>query len=133
MIYGKHFCNVPWLLLAGAIAGLCNGLLGVGGGIAIVYALSAFEGDEGEEDGRRDIFATAVASILPISAVSAFFYVGSGIEAAGVEQYILPAVTGGIVGAFFLDKMKPRLTSKLFSLLVMWAGASMILRRAGIL
>lgn len=129
---GHNFLNIWLLLLTGAAAGVCNGLIGCGGGIFIVYALSAFAG--GDLD-KKDVFSTAVASILPMSAVSVLAYMtGNGApDASGVSRYLLPAVAGGVVGAFFLDKIKSRALGRLFAILVMWAGLSMILRRAGVM
>lgn len=124
-----------WMLLAvGAMAGVCNGMIGCGGGIVIVYALSYLYRNDGGIT-QKDVFATAVASILPMSAVSVVMYVcdGSAGDVSGVYKYLIPAVTGGIVGAFFLDKIKSRALRRLFAVLVMWAGVSMILRRAGVM
>ncbi len=129
-----HSYNIWILLLVGAAAGVCNGLIGCGGGIFIVYALSYLYRYDGEV-GKKDVFATAVASILPMSAVSVFMYMsgGNAPDASGAYKYLLPAVIGGAVGALLLDRIKSRLLGKIFAALVMWAGLSMILRRTGIL
>ena len=117
---------------AGFLAGVCNGMIGCGGGIIIVYALSnLYAGDP--ERTPQDVFASAVAAILPMSLVSSLIYTASGVDGAGAVKYIVPAVTGGIVGAFLLDKIKQGFLRRLFAVLVMWAGVSMILRRTGIL
>lgn len=128
--------NIVFLLITGVFSGLCNGLIGCGGGIFIVYALTYLARREGAPDvfDQKDVFATAVASILPMSAVSAVIYARQGDvgDVSGVYGYILPAAVGGVVGAFLLDRIKSDALRRLFAALVMWAGASMILRRAGV-
>lgn len=126
--------NIWILLLIGATAGVCNGMIGCGGGVVIVYALSYLYRKDGVIT-QKDVFATAVASILPMSAVSVIMYITDGTagDIGGVYKYLLPAVAGGITGAIFLDKIKSRALGRLFAMLVMWAGVSMILRRAGVM
>lgn len=124
-----------WLLFGtGVLAGVANGLIGCGGGIFIVWVLTYLCRESGEFS-DKDVFATAVASVLPMSAVSAVLYSASGVSANAGELYgyLLPAVVGGALGALFLDRIGSRALKRIFSLLVMWAGLSMILRRAGVM
>ena len=126
--------NIWLLLCVGAAAGVCNGMIGCGGGIVIVYALSYFYRNDADV-APKDIFAPAVASILPMSAVSVMIYAVSGTagDAAGAYKYLAPAVAGGVLGAFLLDKIKSDALKRLFAVLVMWAGLSLVLRRAGVM
>ena len=55
--------------VSGALAGAVNGLFGGGGGMVLVPLLSGWCGMEGKRS-----FATCVAVILPLSAVSAAGY-----------------------------------------------------------
>ena len=55
--------------VSGALAGTVNGLFGGGGGMVLVPLLSGWCGMEGKRS-----FATCVAVILPLSAVSAAVY-----------------------------------------------------------
>ena len=55
--------------LSGTAAGLVNGLFGGGGGMVLVPLLNGWCGLEGKQ-----AFATCVAAILPLSAVSAAVY-----------------------------------------------------------
>ena len=98
----------------------------------IVYAVSRLYENDPERT-SRDVFASAVAAILPMSLASTLLYTASGIDGSGAVKYIIPAVTGGIVGAYFLDKINQTFLRRLFGLLVLWAGVSLILRRAGIM
>ncbi len=113
------------LPLGGLCAGFINGLLGTGGGIIIIFALGKLFPDSDPKDN----FASAIACILPMSVVSAGFYLTGGSVALGeVGTYILPAIIGGILGALLLCKIKTNLLKKLFALLIIWAGVSMVMR-----
>ena len=84
-------------LMLGFLAGLLNGLLGAGGGIVLVRGAERILPRE-YHDGR-DIFANALAVMLPISAVSAIAYVLRGsVHGLEFSRFILPAVIGGAGG-----------------------------------
>ncbi len=133
---GGTYSSRDFLLLAcvGALAGTLNGLIGTGGGIVIIYAVGKMASAGRGGLSRRDVFATAVASVLPISAVSAVIYAVGGVDLpAGAGRFAVPAVLGGVIGGFALDRVKGKIVSAIFSLLVMWAGISLLLRSAGVL
>ena len=55
-----------WIIvIGGVLAGFFNGLLGAGGGIAVVLALSFALGRD--EETRRSIYANALCVMLPLS------------------------------------------------------------------
>ena len=114
-----------FLPLTGLGAGFINGLLGTGGGIIIIFMLNIlFKGSD-----PRDNFATAIASILPMSVVSAGFYLkGGSFMLSDVLIYLLPAAVGGIVGALLLCRIKADLLKKIFACLVIYAGVSMMIK-----
>ena len=71
--------------VSGALAGAVNGLFGGGGGMVLVPLLSGWCGMEGKRS-----FATCVAVILPLSAVSAAVYLlRQGFELAAALPYLL--------------------------------------------
>lgn len=81
---------------AGALAGLCCGLFGGGGGMVLIPLLTRWLRLE-----TRPAFATCVAVIAPLSLVSVGFYLFRGrlnIFAA------LPYMTGGTLGGFLAGK-----------------------------
>ena len=116
-----------FLPIMGFFAGLANGLLGAGGGIIAVYALSYSLGDEIAD--RRDVFANALCIMLPISAVSCVSYAIAGnLTVSGIGVYAIPAVLGGIVGGILLGKIKFTALRKLFAALVIYSGIALIIK-----
>ena len=78
---------------------------------------------------ERDIFANVIAATLPISVMSALIYGARGnIDFSGFSVFVLPAVCGGVVGAFFLSKINVVFLKRIFALLVIWSGIYMIIR-----
>ncbi len=124
--------DIVFLLLLGLSAGLINGLLGTGGGILLVFALSARAKRRGGADflpGARDVYANALAVMLPVSLLSAGQYARAGaMDFSAFSPLLLPAVAGGVLGGWLLDRLKLPLIRRLFALLVLWSGLFMILR-----
>lgn len=130
---------LSWILLAltGIGAGLLNGLLGAAGGILLVAVLPRLTPPAklyppsvrlGLYHERRDILATALTVMLPISAVSGIFYWLNGIRpsSALLLLLILPAAAGGLLGARLLGKLPDRVLRKLFAALVVVSGIRML-------
>ena len=106
-------------LISGILAGLLNGFLGSGGGIILIFTMTALL----PKRDAKDIFATAVLSILPMSAVSAFFYCREGsITSIEYAPYYASALFGGSLGAILLDKISTELLKAVFAALMLWAG-----------
>ena len=131
------------LALLGVGAGFCNGLLGAAGGILLVLLLPRVSLPDlavvqvGEtlsnrpfEEGlsRRDLLATSMAVMLPVSGVSGVLYWSGGIrpDLATVALLVLPSVVGGVVGARLLGRLPERLLKQVFALLMVISGARMI-------
>ena len=115
------------LAVFGLAAGFANGLLGAGGGIIIVFGLSPLLSFS--ESGKRDVFANALAIMLPVSIVSVISYILKGrLDTNAFGVYALPAIVGGFFGAVLLDRLKLPLIKKLFALLIIWSGVYLIMR-----
>lgn len=101
-----------------------NGLLGAGGGIVITFYLKRALCD-GE---KNDIFANALATMLPMSLVSLGYYLlGGYARVDGSVLRMLPsAILGGGIGAFLLGRVRFKLLNSVFSLLVIVSGLFMI-------
>ena len=122
-----------FLLLLGAAAGFLNGLLGTGGGIVLVYVMQWYRRRRGGPhvlpDQARDVYATALAVMLPISIFSSFHYANAGaLDFNAFAPMLLPSVVGGILGGWLLDRLKLDLLKRLFALLVLISGILMIVR-----
>ena len=117
--------NAP-SLIAGAFSGFINGLLGAGGGIIATFYLSK----KLDTDNKNDIFANAVATMLPISIFSFALYsaLGHFTPNASLFRIAPTAFAGGLAGAFLLTKLKFKVTKKIFALLVTVSGFMMIFR-----
>lgn len=130
---------LSWLLLGltGVSAGLLNGLLGAAGGILLVALLPRLTPPSalyppavplGMYHERRDILATAMTVMLPVSAVSEVFYWFGGIrpDPTLLLLLVIPAAAGGLMGAKLLGKLPDRVLKKLFAALVVVAGVRML-------
>ena len=127
-ISSKAKQNILMLFAAGIGAGFLNGLLGAGGGIVLLYALSMMNPDSSPE-GVRDNFAATVACVLPMTALSVLLYTAGGTVKAGTfASLFIPAAAGGSAGAFLLDKISTKLLKKIFAALVVFAGIRMLMR-----
>ncbi len=117
--------------LAGLGAGLLNGLLGAAGGILLVTVLPVlprlFAEDAAPQD-RRDVLATSMAVMLPVSVVSLILYFLRGLQPPTelLSAIWLPSLIGGLIGAWLLDRLPVRTVKILFALLVLVSGVRMV-------
>ena len=106
----------------GVVSGVLNGLLGTGGGTVVVPVLEYF--------GKLPVqkaHATAISIILPISAVSSYFYLKQGdIRLKAVLIISVAGIVGGLVGARFLKKLSPKITKRIFSVSMIILGVRML-------
>ncbi len=111
--------------LSGLAAGVINGFLGTGGGIIIIFELGLIF----PQSDIKTRFVTAIAVILPMSAVSAIMYkTGGSLTSDGLLFYLIPAAIGGYVGARLLDKLNPNALKKVFAAILAIGGAVMIFK-----
>ena len=109
------------LLGIGLLAGFLNGLLGAGGGIAVVIGLGALF--RKTPVNGHSFYATAIAVMLPLSVLSAWQYARGGhLPTVSLWRLILPAVLGGALGAFSLRRITPRVLNRIFAAAVLISG-----------
>ena len=65
--------------------------------------------------------------MLPVSVVSLINYTAAGhLPQADFAPILIPCVVGGLAGALLLDRVNTTALQRLFALIVIWSGATMI-------
>lgn len=106
----------------GVVAGIANGLFGSGGGTIAVPAMVLMLHEE-----DRTAHATALMIILPLTIVSACFYINSNFIDWGITlKAMLGGVVGGAIGALLLHKCPVRFIRIIFGVLMIVASFRMI-------
>ena len=105
-------------IIAGALAGLANGFWGSGGGLFIVPLLSRWV-----KLPQRTAFATSVAVILPLSAVSVAVYLMRGaLDLGFVWPFLLGGAVGGLISGRVFQKIPLTLLRRVFGTLILYGG-----------
>jgi uncharacterized membrane protein YfcA len=115
----------PWLApaLAGAAAGVANGLFGGGGGMLLVPLLVRKCGLS-----QRQAFATSVAVILPLCVLSSVLYfLRGGLELTAALPYLVGGLVGGWVGGKVFRKINMTWLRRGFALLILYGGVRALL------
>lgn len=107
-----------WYALAGAAAGVVNGFFGGGGGQVLVPLLAGKCGL-----GQRKAFATSVAVIAPLCALSAGIYWFRGqLDLALALPYLIGGLIGGFVGGKVFQNLSMTWLRRGFALLILYGG-----------
>lgn len=112
--------QVGWVrpAVAGAAAGLVNGFFGGGGGMVLVPLLAGWCAL-----GQRKAFATSVAIILPLCALSAAIYLfRGGVDLKTALPYLAGGLLGGLLGGKLFQRMNMVWLRRLFALLLLYGG-----------
>ena len=93
--------------VTGALSGAANGFFGAGGGLFLVPLLISWCGME-----QKRAFATSVAVIFPLCAVSAVIYwLKGGLPIAQAVPYLLGGAAGGVLAGKLFGRVKGRLAA----------------------
>ena len=112
-----------WYALAGAAAGVVNGFFGGGGGQVLVPMLAGRCGLD-----QRRAFATSVAVIAPLCALSAGIYWWRGdLDLALALPYLIGGLIGGFVGGRVFQKLSMTWLRRGFALLILYGGVKALL------
>lgn len=115
---GKNMKNA----VAGLCAGLCNGLLGAGGGTVAVLAL------ERAGLSQKQAHATAIGIMLPLSAVSGAVYAANGAVDWQAMLWVAPALAvGSVAGAMLTGRIGGKALKLIFGIIMLAAGVWMVL------
>lgn len=105
--------------VAGGAAGLANGFFGGGGGMVLVPLLTRWCGLE-----QRKAFATSIAIILPLCALSsAVYWFRGGLDFMLALPYLLGGLLGGFLGGRMFKKLNMVWLRRAFALLILYGGA----------
>ena len=105
--------------VAGGAAGLANGFFGGGGGMLLVPLLTRWCGLD-----QRQAFATSIAVILPLCALSsAIYWLRGGLDFMLAMPYLLGGVLGGFLGGRMFKKLNMVWLRRAFALLILYGGA----------
>ncbi|MBO5842934.1 MAG: TSUP family transporter [Clostridia bacterium] len=127
MDIARRSTHLGALLVCGLAAGMINGLLGTGGGISLVFAISYF--CKNALPDRRDVCANALVVTLALTLLSTTLYVrGGNAPPADLSRFVLPGAAGGLIGGLLLGKITPTALGKLFAVLLVVSGIFMLVR-----
>ncbi|RKI69142.1 sulfite exporter TauE/SafE family protein [bacterium 1xD42-67] len=105
-------------MLAGGLAGIANGLFGGGGGSVLVPLLTRYCGLD-----QRRAFATSVAVILPLCALSVGIYLfRGGLDVMTALPYLIGGTAGGWAGGKWFKGVKILWLKRAFGLLLIYGG-----------
>lgn len=110
-------------LIIGFIIGVINSLIGACGGIITVTAL--------KKDGmnQKEAHANAIAVILPLSIISACFYVFKGYTNINDALFYIPGgAAGALAGGIILPRIPQKILRKIFAVFIIWAGVRMVIK-----
>ncbi len=109
--------------VTGALAGAANGFFGSGGGLFLVPLFTCWLGMQ-----QKKAFATSVAVILPLSALSLIVYFLRGsLDFGFALPYLLGGLAGGIISGCVFRKMPVTLLRRAFGLLLLYGGVRAVL------
>ena len=105
--------------VAGGAAGLANGFFGGGGGMLLVPLLTRWCGLD-----QRQAFATSIAVILPLCALSsAIYWLRGGLDFMLALPYLVGGLLGGFLGGRMFKKLNMVWLRRAFALLILYGGA----------
>lgn len=108
--------------LVGLVTGFFNGMFGSGGGMVAVFALEKYLAVD-----TQRAHATALAIMLPLSAVSLVVYVLQAAVPWEPLPFVAPAlVLGSFFGAKLLPRINPLWLNRIFSGLMLAAAVRLL-------
>ena len=102
--------------VAGAVAGVLCGLLGVAGGVVIVPVLTSRRIGMA----RAEASGTTIAAVLPISVVAAVTYAGlHNVDGRAASAVVPGAAAGVIIGSLLASRVRASVLRSLFNLVLL--------------
>ena len=105
------------MALAGAAAGIINGLFGAGGGMILVPLLTRMTDlDENE------IFPASISIILPLCIVTLAIQAGTALPWRASLPYLLGSALGGIAAGIWGKHIPTKWLHRILGILILWGG-----------
>lgn len=109
--------------LCGGAAGIANGMLGAGGGMLLIPLMRLFHLPD-----DRELFATAIAVMLPISLVSFLICLCRGsVDVLSALPYCAGGLIGGLLGGLFYKKIPTKWLHRALGIFILWGGVRLLL------
>ncbi len=109
--------------LCGGAAGIANGMLGAGGGMLLIPLMRLFHLLD-----DRELFATAIAVMLPISLVSFLICLCRGnVDVLSALPYCAGGLIGGLLGGLFYKKIPTKWLHHALGVFILWGGVRLLL------
>ena len=103
------------LAVAGAVAGVLCGLLGVAGGVVLIPVLTSRRVGMA----RAEAAGTTIAAVLPISVVAAVTYAGlSNVDGRAASAIVPGAAAGVVAGSLLASRVRAPVLRGLFNLVL---------------
>ncbi len=113
-----HIRRKIGIRIAGAAAGIANGLFGTGGGMLLVPLLTRLAKISDEQ-----IFPCSVSIILPICIVSLVFQATqTPLPLAEAWPYLLGSIPGGVLAGLLGRRIPVLWLHRILGLLILWGG-----------
>ena len=112
----------------GAGAGVISGMLGVGGGVVLVPAMNLLMNVPVKAAVGTSSFMVGITSV----ATAFVFYAEGKIDPTVVVPAVLGVFLGGQLGSRLTRRLRARRLSALFAAILLYLGASLLLRAAGV-
>ena len=122
------FARAAAVLLLSFAGGILNGLVGSGSGIVFLFLWPLISA----ESGTKARYAFAMTCVLIVSIVSLFLYpseASADLSFSVLASAVLCGIFGGTGGAILKDRIKTSLLNRVFALLTLYSGLSMVLHR----
>ena len=105
-------------VLAGALAGIVNGIFGGAGGMVLIPALRLWT--DVEEDA---LFPMSVSVMLPVCLLSLFLASRrTPLPWLDAMPYLLGSATGGVLVGFFGERIPAKWLHRGFGIMLIWGG-----------
>ncbi len=109
--------------LAGLCIGVVNVSLGAGGGMLTVPLYKRMGMDQKQSQ------INAVATILPITIISAVIYLINGsVTISDTYIYLIPGLLGSVLGTFVIKRTSNKILTVIFALFMIWAGVRLFFK-----